>query len=543
MLQSLSANADRLKFPDFVIGFKLTKTRPAVLAKLLDGALQVAGKQLPPPLQGRLKKTSINGGDVHSLTLDGSLVPWEMVPFAQLEDQPGQLDKLRKRLKEMKLTISLSVRENYLLFSVGEGTGGLQALGGPGPKLMDQKEFAPLAKFGDRPLTSIAYVSKEYQTSGSGLKDDDSVKWLDTLIKDSKLTQVQQAKVRKDFRNLLADVRRYTPEPGAQLDFTFLTNRGYEGYHHDWTKYPGLDSSKPLTILEHVGGQPIGFFVSRSGSQEQGYADLVKYIKLMHGYFEEYGVPEMPPMEREMYRTVMKQAMPYLVRFDKATGKMLLPSVDGQGGWVLDAKLKIKLPEVPRIMPVPELAIVMGLSDADLFRQGMTEFRDTFNGLVDVLTKLAPPGEDIPNFKIPLPKTTKKAGVSLYSWPLPVHPDLDAKIMPTGGMTDKVAVFAASPEHAIRLLAKTPFKADGGPLANLKKPMSSAAHFNWAGMIDAATPWVDLALTESRQEREVVSQVHTILEVLKCFRGYSSATYQEQGAVVTHNESVFRDLK
>ena len=89
-----------------------------------------------------------------------------------------------------------------------------------GPRRLQQvahepKEFAPLVKFGDSPLTSIAYVSKEYLSHGSEINIDESMKWMDSMLADSPLDNVQKAKVRKDFRGFLEDVKKYTPEVGG----------------------------------------------------------------------------------------------------------------------------------------------------------------------------------------------------------------------------------------------------------------------------------------------------------------------------------------
>ena len=40
----------------------------------------------------------------------------------------------------------------------------------------------------------------------------------------------------------------------------------------------------------------------------------------------------------------------------------------------------------------------------------------------------------------------------------------------------------------------------------------------------------------------ILKQVRTVLSVLKCWRGVTSATYREGGALVTHSESVYHDL-
>ena len=42
---------------------------------------------------------------------------------------------------------------------------------------------------------------------------------------------------------------------------------------------------------------------------------------------------------------------------------------------------------------------------------------------------------------------------------------------------------------------------------------------------------------------DILKQVRTGIEVLKCFRGYTSATYFEDKALVTHGLAVFEDLR
>ena len=55
------------------------------------------------------------------------MVPWEQIPINQIEDQPGQFNKLLNRLKAMKITISMGLRDNYLLVSLGVRRGRFSA--------------------------------------------------------------------------------------------------------------------------------------------------------------------------------------------------------------------------------------------------------------------------------------------------------------------------------------------------------------------------------------------------------------------------------
>ena len=541
VLQVANDNVHRLKFPDNVIGFRVGKEKAAKIAKILDDGSQFAGNLAPPPVRDRLKKVQVHGNDVHTITLDGQLIPWEMIPINRYEDQPGQFKKLVKHLKELKLTIALGVRDEYVLLSFGEGTGGLKALG-TGPRLIDRAELAPLAKFADRRLTSIGYLSKEFQDKLAGKAEiDDDIKSIKELLKDTDLTAAQKAKILKDVKDLYADIKRFTPKPGAQLSFAFMTAKGSEGYDYDWSTNLGLEGTKPLTIINYLGGEPIAFGAGRSSMGTDGYDTVVKWIVKVHEYFETFGLPRIPDDEiREKYHKFMKDAKPLFIRLDKATSKMLIPSLDGQAAIVLDGKLKINLPVLPQAMPVPELGIVIGLRDPDLFRKALQEYREVVNGLMDIVAKLGPAGG--PDFKIPVPSTKKTAAGTLYYYPVPEFPGLDPQIVPTAGISENVAVFSLSASHSTRLMTKTPLKTRDGSLVDSKRPLVSAGYLSWAGLVDAATPWVDEGLRMGRLPNDVVEQVQVGLELLKVFRSVSSVTYLEQGAVVTHSESIFRDL-
>jgi hypothetical protein len=73
-------------------------------------------------------------------------------------------------------------------------------------------------------------------------------------------------------------------------------------------------------------------------------------------------------------------------------------------------------------------------------------------------------------------------------------------------------------------------------------------------MVDElVAPWVKLGVAmaplpgpgEGRpglSRDDIVKQVRTVLDVLKVFRGYSSAVYYEGGVLVTHGETLIRDL-
>jgi hypothetical protein len=135
---------------------------------------------------------------------------------------------------------------------------------------------------------------------------------------------------------------------------------------------------------------------------------------------------------------------------------------------------------------------------------------------------------------------------------------VDKQIAPSAGLSKSVGVLSTSPRLAKRALERTPLSLEEGLLTDRNRPLASAISFNWPALVDAVTPWVDYGVTQYFARRAaaaeagaagdprvkpILEQVRTGAEILKCFRGISMATYREGNAVVTHSESVWRDLK
>src|SRR5262249_52825074 len=142
-----------------VFGFKLTKSAPAVAQiKRLEGLLNQLAAQTPQ-LKGRVKRTKVAGADALAVTLDGSLVPLDQIPWSDLEQQEGEYQKLRVRLKARPLTVCLLVKDDYLLLTVGPHAGVAEQLG-RGPALATRPELAPLARAAGRKLVAVSYGSQ-----------------------------------------------------------------------------------------------------------------------------------------------------------------------------------------------------------------------------------------------------------------------------------------------------------------------------------------------------------------------------------------------
>jgi hypothetical protein len=174
------------------------------------------------------------------------------------------------------------------------------------------------------------------------------------------------------------------------------------------------------------------------------------------------------------------------------------------------------------------------------------------------------PNVDIPEFKFPAAKMVKRGENTYYTIPLPQELGLDQRIMPVLGLSKNVAAYALSEEQAQRLLASKPLQTKGTALADPSKPLLSATVFDWPTLLDTAVPWIEFgvraAVADSRpirkgdkgdkepaesgdrEVKEIMTQVKAVVEVLKVYKGTTTATYPEEGRIVTHSVAIIRDL-
>jgi len=558
ILHMLAVNRELIHIPDTIIGFRVENTQRAKenVDKVMGFAMLAS--MATPELANWCKRTTIGEVEYTTLTLAGSMIPWDQVPLDDAREnelEKGDVDKLVSALKELKLVIALGVRDDYLLLSIGESTDALGRLGS-GQRLIEREELKPLAAFADKPLTSISYVSKAMNTRLATSAEDleQLVTIVDALLAQAELTDDQKARIRKDAQALAEDLKPWIPQPGAATAFSFLTDRGMESYSYSWTKAPGLEGGKPLGLLEHVGGSPLLAGVARGGNPAASYDLLAKWLKVGYRYFNEFAVKEMSESEREKYEKFVEGVRPLVKRLDEVNRQKLLPSLrEGEAGVVLEGKLKSKQiaaesPAFEKPMPLPEGAVVLALSDAKLFRESLEAYREIANGVIDVLHQLEP--DDVPDFEIPAPKEKKSKAGTVYQYPLPEEIGLDKQIGPTVGVSESVAVLSLSRKQPGRLLEATPL-AVGGVLAEAGRARAGAFVLQWPAMVDTAAPWVDLVAREAMKKehveadeaQKILDQVHTVLDVLKAMRTLTVEAYLQDDAVVSHSMLEVRDVE
>jgi len=108
-----------------------------------------------------------------------------------------------------------------------------------------------------------------------------------------------------------------------------------------------------------------------------------------------------------------------------------------------------------------------------------------------------------------------------------------------------VLAMSANHEQAQRLLASTP-PTVGGAIGDVSKARASAGLLRFAALVDAVTPWIDEAVRrgnpEAKAADEIISQVHTGLEILKSLRTVTCDFYTEGDALVGHVITEIHDV-
>jgi hypothetical protein len=561
-LYALAENVDKIKIPTTVMGFSVEDEERAVIhIGKLEGFLGLL-TLMQPQFAGRVIRQEVGDSQFLTLTVDGEMIPWDEVPLDDLrevEANEGDVDKVVEKIKELELVVAFGVCEGYLMVAVTDSVESLAKLGN-GDSLLTRPEMAVVKKHADKRLTGVSYVSEDFISRMQVSADDlDGLLMIgDAALKQLPLEDEAKGRIRKDAEALADDLKSLLPEPGAAVGVSFLTEKGTESYAYNWTENYLLDGSQPLDVLNHIGGDPLLAIAWREHVYPDVYDRVVHWVRVGHGYFEEFAVPEMSKKDRRQYNKMVKLFKPLCEQLGEVNRESLIPACSGQSAIVIDAKMLSKqiaagIPETEEAMPLIEPAVVVGIKDADAMRAAYVGYQKFFNDLLEVARELDEGGEIPEDYQIPWPDVSETSDTSTLSYTLPSEWGVDKQIKPNAVLTNDFAVVTASEAHSARLLESTA-PAAGGVLADADRPRAVAVVFNWAGTVDALTPWLRLAAREAAKENlgvedddpqieAIVAQVETVLEVLKAMRGCTAECYFEDGALVTHSMMEVQDIE
>ena len=565
LAEAVAEDPELLTVPDMVLAFKV-KDKAAGETQLKR--LEVVAKMALKNAEGKveLKRESIGDVEYLVLNLDGSEIKWpDDVPPGLAIDKETY-ETLQEIISKKKVVVALGVWNDYVLLSFGETTDQLEELG-DADLLVETDSFEPLLPHleeeeGD--LVAVSYVSADVmKTQAISPEDlDDAAEAADDLLENADgVDDELKGELSEDLVELADDLKPYLPKPGAIASCTLKNEDGFESFTYNWAENTQLNGSLPLELTNHVGGGPIVAVVARGVSDPEAYAKLAKWVGKGIGYFEGYGLAEMDDEERAHAEKVLEVVKPLLSRIDEATRDHLIPALeDGQAGFVLDADIRSKkwvgdMPESFTELPMAEIAFIVGVSDADELKEAGKAYWSIAKDAVEALKEFDE--SEVPeDFELPAPEETETDDGTVFTWAAPSEAKLDDQIALSIAVGDHVAAIASSPNLAERVLTETPW--EGFAVGDAEEPRAVAAGLDFPALIDAITPWIDYGVRVSvngeeaasedpadddSQAGEILDQVHTGLEVLKCFRGVWSETVKEDGVWMTHTISKFEDIE
>ena len=569
VLQALADNAEKIVVPDLVWGFKTGKPEVAtsqikrieVLLKLLT--------QTNPAFGNALERRSIAGGEVVTLTIDGGLVPWGQMLREQAGIEDGDLDKIRRQLGGLDLVIVIGLIGDRVILSIGDSADHLEKLvvdGGDG--LASTKPFEPLGEHRNERITGISYVSEALaRAAAPSAADLEQLAALaDTVADSAGLPDGAAREAREMLGKMAAGYKRRLPIPGPALGYSFLTDKGYEGYSWNWTRNGVLDSSKPLDLLGHTGGSPLLSIVTRAKTPPDQFDDFVDWGRMALAFFRKNILIKADEDDRERFEQAGRQLEPLADRLMTTLQTKIFPALaDGQSAFVLDGKdkaaqLQRLMPASVEPLPIVAPAIAVKLDDPKLFREGLSDLFALADDVVEEIRALNP--DSLPDgYRIPEPSKSKVDGGALWTFALP-NAGLDDQIEPTIGIGEDVAVFSLLPKQASRMLLRTP-QETGAALSRFGEPLGVAAAADGPGLIDLVEPWVEYAVRvgvlqqrngfvdndstigpegDDDRMRDILRHTSVVFEALRCIRVSVAEATTRSDATVVHWQNVIRDL-
>jgi hypothetical protein len=266
---------DDLQVPLIIQGFKVSDI-DRVLDKIdqLEGILRLGLGSIPDaaPFAEGLERVEDTRGTRLAWTIDSEMIPWDLLEEAGGSD-PDVLLKIQDLVDDRQLCFTIGLLDSYVVFALSEASEEVAELGGD-DSLLTHADMAPVKDLASKVITGVSYVSDAYADANF------QANFQDFFTKNSRpiLGELEKS-LEGDLLELvdgLADdlawldeaIGELVPEFKGQTAVSYITDSGSESVIHNRTEDVLFDSLKPLTVLNHVGKDPIAFFSLRNFSRD-----------------------------------------------------------------------------------------------------------------------------------------------------------------------------------------------------------------------------------------------------------------------------------
>jgi hypothetical protein len=422
---------------------------------------------------------------------------------------------------------------------------------GQGAVLADRKELDPVRKHLGEKLLGLSYVSLElmslnqFDAAGTVKTAEDAINAFRAI-----LPPALPDRVIADIKLLAKAIETSMPKPSALVSVA-LENRGIESFTYSKSFTPGIEYSKPLSILGRLGGKPLLAVAWGTESSADDYQALVDWVKKLYGYWNDFGLALLNAEQRAQYQQFAEVALPFVARLEEITRTKLLPASDGgQGLFVLDTQMRLsQLPEVPpfaKPMPFPELAIACTLKDGKLFKQAIAEYAAAIEETVPKIAAITQAPIPQP-FRIPRPVTTPFGKGEMYFYPLP--PIVDRAVLPHAIVDDNLLLLSISPAQSRRMYESSAVPTN--EVVQIDGPAGSVILFHPGALWPALREWHDfaaqlpnspLAPPDPEARQMIKTHVDAAFDLLGTLKSCTSRSFRDGEYLVSHTWAHFEDV-
>lgn len=569
--QLLTAVADKIEkipTPGLVMGFKVSDV--AAVNKQLERIPELI-RQLPESDAQQaarfLKVTQSDDGILLTVEFQKEMVPWDEIRESMQEESEAAKEKFESilvNLQQRTFTVTVGMRGPFLVITAGPDAS-LRDLPAKDQSLVDSPVLSALKPHADKPIVNLNYCSHDMATAINSTSKQ--IIMFGNVARDSMVQRMLELGLPKelidrssdDLSDVFQAVSEFAPIPGQTLTLTWLSSVGYEGYVYDSSKYLWLPAPAPLSILKHSGGDSLFVLAGRHNCTPESFHAVREWVADLTWYLEFAKENAPSPKARSDSEFLLKSIVPLVSQLGDAIENQILPGLaDGQMMLVIgqDNLDPSVLPEQaqPReneSLKVPTGAIALGVSDREKLGLGLQNFSKTIMALLDAWRAYDPSFDQSVSLNdLPAATFSSSEEFDRYFWTITQEEGLQKLATPSLTISNDVAVLTMSPDASSALLTTTE-PGLFGPAADTDRPLLGVVCFQSEKVITMLQPWLEHGLRtfeniapDSKPTTALVRSVAVpLLEVMKCFRGYSAVTWQEGDSTVTHFEFQFHDLR
>ncbi len=502
-----------MEIPTFVFGARCDNVDIG-LGKIDQLEIPVfALKQYPDaaPFVQNLKRIEDSRGDRMQWVLNGSQIPWDSIPTTDVFDEQMR-SQFQSAFNDKSITVSIGLFDGNFIFAVSATPEKLLALG-KGESILEHPDMQPVRDLASKSLISLSYISDAFAKANFNVTYNN---FFSRNAFSGGYQALQLLDENSEFRDFFADVvgdlkwmdesiAKVVPEFKGATSVGFLTEDGWERHDHLKTKDVLLESSSPLTALEHVGGEPMMMVATRLQDHPEYFQIARKIVQRAKARFDEAMKLDWSELDMEMDNDQVRENVdafwPFVVQIADSWEKKFLPAMSGEhavvlsGGNLAAQQWYKDMPPSADPLPLPEIAMVTGLKNKDAFNSGVEELLSICDELVERIREkefAAIP----PNYKIPRPVKSNSDVGEKVGYPIPSDCPVPEEMMPQALFSGDYVMGTYSDKQAASL-SRVKKLSVGKGVIDPNARQSNASYIHVGRLFEFARPWVRYALMET----------------------------------------------